>query len=222
MRFMAVDPRPSGIRFGQSQSWNLYAYVDNNPLRYKDPTGQSKIEDWLERTPWGQRILGSVWGLAKFAGSRPATALEALSAMNSPVAANDQYVYDLHVTQVRVYDQGYSIDVKTGLLFNSLGFQDLPFSASKNGFGDPNGYANQDLDGDGDPNSTDPDIDGDGTPNQRDPDPFDRSFGGSRGEGDGEQGGGKILGPDNDPGEQSDPEEEKNKRSFINRRPLRR
>lgn len=36
-RFLSVDPIPGELR--KPQSWNLYAYVQNNPVSYTDPTG---------------------------------------------------------------------------------------------------------------------------------------------------------------------------------------
>ncbi|HET8796424.1 MAG TPA: RHS repeat-associated core domain-containing protein, partial [Thermoanaerobaculia bacterium] len=36
-RFLSVDPIPGEVR--KPQSWNMYAYVQNNPLRYTDPSG---------------------------------------------------------------------------------------------------------------------------------------------------------------------------------------
>ncbi len=38
-RFMTPDPLLSSGRPGSPQTWNRYAYVGNNPLRYIDPTG---------------------------------------------------------------------------------------------------------------------------------------------------------------------------------------
>lgn len=37
-RFVSVDP--IGGRIGSSQSWNRYAYVQNNPLKFTDPEGE--------------------------------------------------------------------------------------------------------------------------------------------------------------------------------------
>lgn len=41
-RFMTPDPQFVQSRmFGDPQSWNLYGYVRNNPLRFIDPTGEA-------------------------------------------------------------------------------------------------------------------------------------------------------------------------------------
>jgi RHS repeat-associated protein len=38
-RWTSPDPSPNGVSFGNPQSWNLYAYVLNNPLRLIDNNG---------------------------------------------------------------------------------------------------------------------------------------------------------------------------------------
>jgi RHS repeat-associated protein len=38
-RFMTPDPLLNSGQPWNPQSWNRYAYVENNPLRYTDPTG---------------------------------------------------------------------------------------------------------------------------------------------------------------------------------------
>ncbi len=38
-RFQSVDPANAGAMVGDPQSWNGYAYVGNNPLNYRDPSG---------------------------------------------------------------------------------------------------------------------------------------------------------------------------------------
>ncbi|KKP36690.1 MAG: hypothetical protein UR28_C0039G0001, partial [Candidatus Peregrinibacteria bacterium GW2011_GWF2_33_10] len=46
-RFISIDPiQVTKERLVNPQGLNLYAYVNNNPLRYIDPTGKSLI-DWL-------------------------------------------------------------------------------------------------------------------------------------------------------------------------------
>jgi RHS repeat-associated protein len=39
-RFISPDPHNEGAQLVDPQSWNMYSYVGNNPLRYVDPDGQ--------------------------------------------------------------------------------------------------------------------------------------------------------------------------------------
>ncbi len=41
-RFTSPDPHNEGAQLVDPQSWNMYAYVGNNPLRYVDPDGQDR------------------------------------------------------------------------------------------------------------------------------------------------------------------------------------
>ena len=38
-RFTSPDPSNLGIDFSNPQTWNRYAYVGNNPLKYVDQNG---------------------------------------------------------------------------------------------------------------------------------------------------------------------------------------
>lgn len=60
-KFLSLDPAREG--------WNLYVYVGNNPLNYRDPTGKfrisEKVEDWLEENapPLYEKYVDYVYGV---------------------------------------------------------------------------------------------------------------------------------------------------------------
>jgi RHS repeat-associated protein len=43
-RFTSPDPAMSSAKLGDPQTWNRYAYVTNNPLRYIDSDGRDRLE----------------------------------------------------------------------------------------------------------------------------------------------------------------------------------
>jgi len=43
-RFLAMDPAPQSVTLGLPQSWNKYAYVGNNPIRFVDPAGLERVQ----------------------------------------------------------------------------------------------------------------------------------------------------------------------------------
>jgi RHS repeat-associated protein len=61
-RFMSPDPR--GTIRGNTQSWNRYSYVNNNPLSYTDPTGfRGCMLDYCTFQPaWAIHNVGGLFG----------------------------------------------------------------------------------------------------------------------------------------------------------------
>ena len=55
-RFQSVDPGNAGANAADPQTWNAYAYVNNNPLSYTDPSGLGFWSD-LWDTLWN----GTLW-----------------------------------------------------------------------------------------------------------------------------------------------------------------
>lgn len=96
-RMLAMDP--VNFHEGNIQSFNLYAYGNNNPYRYHDPNGESPIEVFTDAAPafgeslgaWGALIIGRAtndWGLY-YAGQEglrdlQATNIAAVASVASP------------------------------------------------------------------------------------------------------------------------------------------
>lgn len=55
---MAVDPNEAGPTQEEPQTWNKYAYVNNNPIGYYDPDGRASIEARALDGPLGLSISG--------------------------------------------------------------------------------------------------------------------------------------------------------------------
>jgi hypothetical protein len=80
-RFMAVDPGDDTAP-EDPQSWNMYAYSSNNPIRYVDPDGKTPIEPVSQLRP-SKAATGSATSSASSAGQQ----LEA-SAKRTSAATN--------------------------------------------------------------------------------------------------------------------------------------
>jgi RHS repeat-associated protein len=56
-RFISVDPLMASAKASNPQTWNRFAYVLNNPLRYIDPDGMQTTSPWLQLTDEERKIL---------------------------------------------------------------------------------------------------------------------------------------------------------------------
>jgi RHS repeat-associated protein len=67
-RFLAVDP--AGFDPHNPQSFNRYAYANNNPYRYVDPNGESPVEVVAELAPAAGQAFGALaaYGIGIVAG----------------------------------------------------------------------------------------------------------------------------------------------------------
>ena len=146
-RFLSPDPIVGDPT--SSQSWNLYSYVRNNPLRYVDPTGELEIlivtasrcdwvcwEDthyWLDWWDASHGWRGDSWDISPWdsedsydlAESIRADAKDTLDALDKSVA--DQPInrdYDALVAALRIYSDD------TGGLLKEMG---IPYNP-KHGF----------------------------------------------------------------------------------------
>lgn len=55
-RFSSPDPDNYDARLGLPQSWNMYAYTWNNPLKFKDDDGRAvnlgQAYNWFQQLVW--------------------------------------------------------------------------------------------------------------------------------------------------------------------------
>jgi len=66
-RFISPDTIvPTGTQ--GTQAWDRYAYVNNNPVRYTDPTGHFGIPTWLNPLSYNTLIVGAKFNLELFGG----------------------------------------------------------------------------------------------------------------------------------------------------------
>lgn len=83
-RFLSADPR--GTSRGNTQSWNRYSYVNNNPLAFTDPTGFAVVpycHDWCPGANWHPAPFAfSSWG-------NSSSSLEGMVGTNSTYGTNN-------------------------------------------------------------------------------------------------------------------------------------
>jgi len=86
-RFLSPDPR--GTIRGNTQSWNRYSYVNNNPLTFTDPTGFAVVPYCQDFCP------GANWHPAPFAFSswgNSSSGLEGMVGTNSTYGNNNNTI----------------------------------------------------------------------------------------------------------------------------------
>ena len=66
-RFTSPDPYKASAAIARPQSWNRYAYVENNPVNFTDPSGL--YIQWCDGEACGGGGQGAGWGGGTFTGS---------------------------------------------------------------------------------------------------------------------------------------------------------
>jgi len=61
-RFSSPDPKATSAHLENPQSWNRYAYTDNNPLVYIDPDGKEKLKIVMVTYIPGDRVTAPITG----------------------------------------------------------------------------------------------------------------------------------------------------------------
>jgi RHS repeat-associated protein len=111
-RFTGADAVFADQHAGDPQTWNLYLYVSNNPLRFVDPTGRGTVSDVL-------------WGVAKGAGSFVVNNIPGYVAVKGMAAA----VQDLrHPAEAMARQQATTATLKS--LTTAQGWKDLGTSVA--------------------------------------------------------------------------------------------
>ena len=83
-RFQSVDPGNAGADPTNPQTWNMYAYVANNPLSYRDPSGRS----------WITALFGAAGFLGGFFTAGLADIPLILGAVTGAEVAGAQYAFE--------------------------------------------------------------------------------------------------------------------------------
>jgi RHS repeat-associated protein len=102
-RFMSPDPSARGAELRDPQTWNCYAYVTNNPLKFNDPTGEARNpitnQEGLNPSPSSERgrINGTLhnphkgeYGMVRTvstANDKPHRGVDVLAPSGTPVHA---------------------------------------------------------------------------------------------------------------------------------------
>jgi RHS repeat-associated protein len=112
-RFTGADDYLKDSELGDAQSWNKYAYVRNNPLKYIDPTGQKAIvsiqEDKEKKT--GTIRISASFAVYAVAGSNVST--EELQAQADELKKQIESAYPGSYERDGItYTVSVSIDVK--------------------------------------------------------------------------------------------------------------
>jgi len=147
-RFVSPDPLPGDP--AAPQSWNRYAYVDNNPLRYTDPDGRYKEDVHYFLTRY----------LALVAGKQDSEAKN-LARMNRAI---DRVLPALNITNPAGFGMHFMTTDKAVSLFSVLpeslrgaALHSLQDSYAHEGYSWPLGHALDSLQGD-DPDDTSRDV----------------------------------------------------------------
>ena len=86
-RFLSVDPENAGADQAFPQSWNAYAYVNNNPLKYVDPDGEVAFTAVALGCAANPACRGAVGAVVGAAASTLAYGLETLATGGELTAA---------------------------------------------------------------------------------------------------------------------------------------
>ena len=88
-RFLSPDPLMASASVRSPQSWNRYTYVNNNPIKYVDPTGAYICEGTDEECEDFENALDSLRGSEDAETSRSATSFGSLGDQNGVVVSFD-------------------------------------------------------------------------------------------------------------------------------------
>jgi RHS repeat-associated protein len=133
-----TSPDSFGGDTANPQTLNLYAYVQNNPLRYTDPSGHSGIDpsgtgdgDWHSRVRNHQCGWGGCFGLYQQSGGGQSQTPQQDNLTPAGKDAQGRKVYDCPSCDVRLMDDSSPPDGQQQVL-NAVSYLYSPFRAVGN------------------------------------------------------------------------------------------